>query len=256
MDQNHDAKTDATPLVSDMARELYYYLLLDIWPGVSTIFDYGLKTREHYGALQYAVKHHGVSVAELDDVNGFGPAITALIRPGNPYYGVTFETAWDGFLRLIDSWADELPVRKFELGRLVATQFAVRSLAKTDIIHGLRRHAAGDWGNLPPEEKEANDRAMQTAGARHVVLLHGRRGLFRDMHRPGPQDDRGPPSFRGVTGEPGAGIFRPPGNFPLRSGISPRGSILAPPLGNRENRNTGLLHLMHFGIKRKLATTK
>jgi hypothetical protein len=34
-----------------------------------------------------------VSLEQFDDALGWGPALTRLIKAGNPYYGVVFKTA-------------------------------------------------------------------------------------------------------------------------------------------------------------------
>ena len=55
----------------------------------------------------------------------------------------------------------------FGLGQIVSTPGAVRQFEAqgTDAWQYLRRHAAGDWGELRDEDKEANTRALET-GAR------------------------------------------------------------------------------------------
>jgi hypothetical protein len=50
----------------------------------------------------------------------------------------------------------------FPLGRLVLTTNAARRLAPRDITEGLRRHAAGDWGELDPSDAALNDSALGT----------------------------------------------------------------------------------------------
>lgn len=48
----------------------------------------------------------------------------------------------------------------FPLGRLAATMNAVASLTPDDILGALTRHARGDWGDLDPEDEQANERAL------------------------------------------------------------------------------------------------
>jgi hypothetical protein len=52
----------------------------------------------------------------------------------------------------------------FPLGQLVATANATVRLSTEEVLSGLRRHACGDWGDLPPEDTLANDAALQQGG--------------------------------------------------------------------------------------------
>ena len=53
-----------------------------------------------------------------------------------------------------------IPVAVFRLGRIVATPNALLSITQSDILLGIRRHQAGDWGELTDEDREANDQAL------------------------------------------------------------------------------------------------
>jgi hypothetical protein len=79
--------------VRPVTENVFWSLILDVWPNPAGIQDFGLRSNHHYAALQYAVRDDGVTREELDRALGDGEAITALIRPGNPYRGVTFQTA-------------------------------------------------------------------------------------------------------------------------------------------------------------------
>jgi hypothetical protein len=48
---------------------------------------------------------------------------------------------------------------KFGLGRVVATPGAVSALeeARDTALAYLRRHESGDWGDVPPEDREENE---------------------------------------------------------------------------------------------------
>ena len=51
----------------------------------------------------------------------------------------------------------------FSLGRTVATPGALRALARAGVSPAslLLRHQQGDWGELDPEDHEANNRALR-----------------------------------------------------------------------------------------------
>ena len=51
------------------------------------------------------------------------------------------------------------------LGQTVITPGAIATLATTDVLNSLARHAAGDWGDVCGEDRLANDEALRT-GAR------------------------------------------------------------------------------------------
>lgn len=53
---------------------------------------------------------------------------------------------------------------RFPLGQLVTTSNASLRLATEEVLTALRRHASGDWGDLCPEDKLANDTALQHGG--------------------------------------------------------------------------------------------
>ena len=50
-----------------------------------------------------------------------------------------------------------IPATKFPLGKIVMTANASGRLDAVAVNDGLRRHASGDWGDLPPEDVEQNE---------------------------------------------------------------------------------------------------
>jgi len=57
-----------------------------------------------------------------------------------------------------------IPVAVFRFGRIVATPNALQSITEDDILAGIRRHQAGDWGDLEEGDRESNDRALIQGG--------------------------------------------------------------------------------------------
>ena len=51
---------------------------------------------------------------------------------------------------------------KVPLGRIVATPAALGAVSKPDIVAALRRHAVGDWGDVTPDDRAANDDALRS----------------------------------------------------------------------------------------------
>ena len=60
--------------------------------------------------------------------------------------------------------AQTIPVAVFRLGHIVSTPNALQSITQDDILTGIQRHQAGDWGNLTNDDRTANDRALAQGG--------------------------------------------------------------------------------------------
>ena len=56
--------------------------------------------------------------------------------------------------------ATVIPSAKFRLGKIVSTPNALAHLSQDDILLGIRRHQAGDWGDVPTGNSAANERAL------------------------------------------------------------------------------------------------
>ena len=50
---------------------------------------------------------------------------------------------------------------KFRLGRLLSTPGALERVPNGEMLRALGRHVSGDWGNVCPEDAEANEAAMR-----------------------------------------------------------------------------------------------
>ena len=68
------------------------------------------------------------------------------------------------------------PIAVLRLGRIVATPNALQSLREEDILTGIRRHQAGDWGELSEDDMRANDQAL-IVGTRIVSSYSGTGGI-------------------------------------------------------------------------------
>jgi hypothetical protein len=70
----------------------------------------------------------------------------------------------------------EIPIAVFRLGRLVATPNALRSITQDDILAGIRRHQAADWGDLCEQDRLANDFCLRDGG-RLLSVYHSSNGV-------------------------------------------------------------------------------
>ena len=68
-----------------------------------------------------------------------------------------------------------IPIALFWLGHLVATPNALEHLSQADILTGIKRHQAGDWGDVRDEDRQANDRAL-AEGTRLFSVYHSEKG--------------------------------------------------------------------------------
>ncbi len=56
------------------------------------------------------------------------------------------------------------PPPRFHLGQTVVTPNALRALSQEEVITALARHVSGDWGEVDPGAREANERALEDHG--------------------------------------------------------------------------------------------
>ena len=63
---------------------------------------------------------------------------------------------------------------QFPLGRILATPGALEALTQGDIHGAMSRHLLCDWGDLDPEDKQANEDALKH-GDRLLSAYHGQK---------------------------------------------------------------------------------
>ena len=68
-----------------------------------------------------------------------------------------------------------VPVALFRLGQIVATPNALAHLSKDDILTGIRRHQAGDWGDLDEADRQENQLSLEK-GFRLLSVYHAANG--------------------------------------------------------------------------------
>jgi len=69
----------------------------------------------------------------------------------------------------------EVVVAKFPLGRVLITPGIEREVSPLDVIAGLKRHAKGDWGDVPEEDWEENEFSLRE-GFRLLSAYYGTKG--------------------------------------------------------------------------------
>ena len=71
---------------------------------------------------------------------------------------------------------ESLPVARFRLGRIITTPDAQARLSQEDILRGIQRHQAGDWGEVDAHERAANEDAL-TEGTRLLSTYRSAAGV-------------------------------------------------------------------------------
>ena len=64
-----------------------------------------------------------------------------------------------------------LPLARFKLGHIVATPNALAQLTQEDILMGIQRHQAGDWGDVSEEDRQENELSLKQ-GFRLLSVYH------------------------------------------------------------------------------------
>ncbi len=67
------------------------------------------------------------------------------------------------------------PVARFRLGHIVSTPNALAQLTPEDILRGIQRHQAANWGDVCAEDRQANDQAL-VEGTRLLSAYHAANG--------------------------------------------------------------------------------
>jgi hypothetical protein len=69
-----------------------------------------------------------------------------------------------------------LLIAKFRLGKIVSTPNALNRLTQEDILTGIGRHQAGDWGDVSEDDRARNEAALER-GLRLWSVYHARNGV-------------------------------------------------------------------------------
>jgi hypothetical protein len=67
-------------------------------------------------------------------------------------------------------------IAKFRIGLIVSTPNALSQLTPEDLLRGIRRHQAGDWGDVDEHDWQENELSLKE-GLRLLSVYHSARGL-------------------------------------------------------------------------------
>jgi len=67
------------------------------------------------------------------------------------------------------------PIARFRIGHIVSTPNALAHLTQEDILLGIQRHQAGDWGDICANDRQANDQSL-VQGTRILSVYHAVNG--------------------------------------------------------------------------------
>ena len=67
---------------------------------------------------------------------------------------------------------------KFPLGQVVITANAAQQLGTVALHDGLRRHAAGDWGDIDPDDACENELSLKEGFRLHSAYTKGERRFW------------------------------------------------------------------------------
>ena len=65
--------------------------------------------------------------------------------------------------------------KSFALGQIVITPNALETVDETDVFAALQRHARGDWGDVPAEDRAENELSLRE-GFRLLSAYTDRKG--------------------------------------------------------------------------------
>lgn len=71
--------------------------------------------------------------------------------------------------------ATAYPIARFRLGRIVSTPNALERLTQDDILLGIKRHQAGDWGDVSDDDRLENELSLKE-GFRLFSVYHSANG--------------------------------------------------------------------------------
>jgi len=71
--------------------------------------------------------------------------------------------------------AQTIPLAKLRLGHIYITPNALSQLTNKDILMGIQRHQAGDWGDVGEADRQENELSL-TQGLRLLSVYHATNG--------------------------------------------------------------------------------
>jgi hypothetical protein len=69
-----------------------------------------------------------------------------------------------------------MPTAKFRLGKIVSMPSALDRLTQDDVLMGIQRHQAGDWGDVNEHDRAKNELSLKQ-GLRLWSVYHAGNGV-------------------------------------------------------------------------------
>lgn len=83
-------------MVRPLTQQLFDCLILDTWPGIACVTDFGIgNDSKKYRAFQWVIKNGLVTMEELDQALGDGPKLTEIVSRGGSPHACKIETPYD-----------------------------------------------------------------------------------------------------------------------------------------------------------------
>jgi hypothetical protein len=76
---------------------LFKAVMIDEWPSLAAVVDFGIEKQKEYEAYYYPIRKGEITLKQLRDNVGNGPALTKLLQaaPSNPHKDITISTFYD-----------------------------------------------------------------------------------------------------------------------------------------------------------------
>lgn len=84
-------------MIRPATQNLFDSIMLDTWPRMAAITDFGIESQNHYEALYDPIRTGELTIEKLEEILGDGPKITKTVQacPSCRHKDIVFKTMWD-----------------------------------------------------------------------------------------------------------------------------------------------------------------